>query len=245
MSPVEKFLIVSHGRTGSTTLCHGMSMHPDVEAYGEVFHKKPGGAVVNGKEFVDGDDGGEFCREVIYKSPNEFEKRVIGFKIFFFHARRSELQYNAWRYLIGDPSIKVLMLLRRNIFDSYVSAQRSRKSGIWRVQRDGTVPEQHQKPLLIDVKKCHHYIASTIAQIEWGKRAFATHPLMDIFFEDLQRDFQAALNRIFGFLGVEAKSIPLTFEKLNTAPHPEGIENYDKLRSYFKFSVHREFFISE
>jgi LPS sulfotransferase NodH len=242
MSELEKFVILSHGRTGSTTLCHGMSRHPDVQAYGEVFHKKP---VVNGKEFGDGDDGAEFCREVIWKSPNEFEKRVIGFKIFFFHARGSERQYNAWRYLIGDPSIKVLSLLRRNIFDSYVSRQRSKRSGVWRVQRDGTIPEEHQSPILIDAQRCHRYMASTVAQIEWGKRAFAAHPSIEIFFEDLERDFQATLNRIFGFLGVEAKPIPVTFKKLNTAPHAEGIENYDKLQKYFEFSVFREFFISE
>ena len=154
MSPIEKFVILSHGRTGSTTLCHGISMHPEVEAYGEVFHKKPGGAVVNGKEFLDGDDGGEFCRDVVWQSPNEFEKRVIGFKIFFFHARKSERQYNAWRYLTSDPSIKVILLLRPNIFDSYVSAQRSRASGIWRVERDGTVPDKHQQPIPIDVIRC-------------------------------------------------------------------------------------------
>lgn len=245
MSPLEKFVILSHGRTGSTALCHAMSMHPDVQAYGEVFHKKPGGAVVNGKEFLDGDDGAEFCREVVWKSPNEFEKRVIGFKILFFHARRSTREYNAWRYLIADPSIKVLLLLRRNIFDSYISAQRSRRSGVWRVERDETVPEEHQSPICVDAQKCYRYMISTVVEIEWARRVFATHPAMEIFFDDFQRDFQAALDRIFGFLGVEAQSIPLTFEKLNTAPHPEGIANYDKLRSYFQFTVFREFFISK
>ena len=244
MSAIEKFIILSHGRTASTTLRKAMSMHPDVQAYGEVFHKK-GSRVVNGKEYADGTDGAEFCREVIFKSPNEFGKRVIGFKIFFFHARRSERQYNAWRYLISDPSIKVLLLLRKNIFDSYVSAARSRRSGIWKLRRDTTVAEEHQKPISIDAQECDFYMLSTVAQIEWGRRVFAKHPLMEIFFDDFQRDFQAELNRIFGFLGVEAKSIPVAFEKLNRAPHPEGIANYDELLKYFQFSVFREFFVPE
>lgn len=239
---LERFVILSHGRTGSTTLCQGLSRHPEVHAYGEVFHKEP---LVNGKKFTDEEDGEEFCREVIWKSPNEFGKRVIGFKIFFFHARRSERQYSVWPYLLGDPSLKVVLLLRRNIFDSYVSRQRSKQSGIWRVHRDGTVPEEHQSPLIIDAQKCQRYMASTVAQIEWGKRAFAAHPLMEIFFDEMERDFQAALNRVFGFLGVEAKPIPLAFKKLNTTPHSEGIVNYDKLQKDFRFSVFREFFSCE
>ena len=259
MSPIEKFVIVSHGRTGSTTLCHAMSMHPDVQAYGEVFHyvtgqhrlgaepelKQQSSALVNGKVFTHGDDGAEFCRDVIYKSPNEFGKRIVGFKIFFFHARRSEREYTAWRYLIDDPSIKVVLLLRKNVFDSYISAERSRHSGVWRVAASGVVPEKHQQPISVDARKCKLYMARTVAQIEWGRRAFATHPLLEIHFEDLQRDFQAALNRIFEFLGVEPAPIPMRFEKLNTTPHEEGIVNYNKIRAYFRFSVFREFFFPD
>jgi LPS sulfotransferase NodH len=245
MSVIKKFIILSHGRTGSTTLCQAMSLHPDVAAYGEAFHKKPGGAVVNGKEFVDGNDGAEFCRDVIFKLPNEFGKRVIGFKILFFHARRSESEYSAWRYLIADPSIKVVLLVRENIFDSYVSAQRSRRSGVWRVEADGTVSQDHQTPISIDRNKCNHYMLATVAQTEWGRRVFAAHPLLEVFFDDLQRDFQAELNRVFRFLGVEPTSIPMTFEKLNTVPHAEGIVNYEQIRSYFQLSIFREFFIAD
>jgi LPS sulfotransferase NodH len=243
-SEIEKFIILSHGRTGSTTLRKAISAHPDVQVYGEVFHKK-GGRVVNGKEFVKENDAGEFCRDVIFKSPNEFGKRVVGFKMFFFHARRTERQYSAWRYLISDPSIKVVLLSRKSIFDSYISARRSRRSGFWKLRRDETIAQKHQSPISIDAKDCYQYMLSTVAQTEWGKRVFAAHPFMEVFFEDLQANSQTEYDRIFQFLGVEPKPIAIKFEKLMKVPHSEGIVNYDELRSHFQFSVFREFFIPE
>ena len=243
---MTRFIILSHGRTGSTALCNGLSMHPRIHAYHEAFHGEyERRCIVNGKVFENGADGGAFCREVIHAEPNEFGKPVVGFKIFFFHAREGAAEYNAWRHLIADTSVRVIFLLRRNLFDSFVSEQRSKMSGVWILEEGQTAPETHTRPMFIDPIECQIHMERTAAEIAWARRAFARHTQMDVDHADLQRDFQGSLDAIFRFLGEEPAPVPLIFEKLNTAPHATGVMNHEDLLRYFQFSIFRECLVAE
>lgn len=243
---MTRFIILSHGRTGSTALCNGLSMHPRIHAYHEAFHGElPMRCAVNGKVFENGADGGAFCRESIHAEQNEFGKPVIGFKLFFFHARESEAEYNVWRHLMADTSVRVIFLLRRNLFDSFVSEQRSKQSGVWSLDPGQKPPETHAQPIFIDPIECQIFMERTAAEIAWARRAFARHTQITMDHADLQRDFQGSLDALFRFLGEEPAPVPLAFEKLNTAPHTSGIMNYDDLLRYFQCSIFRECFIPE
>lgn len=243
---VTRFIILSHGRTGSTALCNGLSMHPRIHAYHETFHGEfPMRCAVNGKVFENGTDGGAFCREIIHAEQNEFGKPVIGFKLFFFHAREGEAEYNVWRHLMADTSVRVIFLLRRNLFDSFVSEQRSKQSGVWSLDPGQKPPETHTQPIFIDPIECQIFMERTAAEIAWARRAFARHTQITMDHADLQRDFQGSLDALCQFLGEEPAPVPLTFEKLNTAPHPSGVMNYDDLLRYFQCSIFRECFIPE
>ena len=128
MTQIKKFIILSHGRTGSTALCRALSMHPNVIAHEEVFHGEPRRrAVVNGRVFDTGGNAGTFCREHVFATTGPMGKRTVGFKIFFFHSRGNEQEYSLWPYLTGSRDISVILLLRKNIFDVYVSEMRSRR----------------------------------------------------------------------------------------------------------------------
>ena len=243
---MTRFIILSHGRTGSTALCNGLSMHPRIHAYHETFHGEfPMRCGVNGKVFENGTDGGAFCREVIHAEHNEFGKPVVGFKLFFFHAREGEAEYKVWRHLMADTSVRVIFLLRRNLFDSFVSEQRSKQSGVWSLDPGQKPPETHTQPIFIDPIECQIFMERTAAEIAWARRAFARHTQITMDHADLQRDFQGSLDALCQFLGEEPAPVPLTFEKLNTAPHPSGVMNYDDLLRYFQCSIFRECFIPE
>ncbi len=200
---------------------------------------------VNGKIYQNGDDGGAFCREVIHAQPNEFGKPVVGFKIFFFHAREGAAEYNAWRHLIADTSIRVIFLLRRNLFDSFVSEQRSKQSGVWILDQGQKPPPTHTQPIFIDPIECQIFMERTAAEIAWARRAFAQHPQTEVDHAGLQHDFQGSLDVLFRFLGEESVPVPLAFEKLNTAPHSSGVTNYADLLRYFQFSIFRECFVTD
>ena len=243
---MTRFIILSHGRTGSTALCNGLSMHPRIHAYHEAFHGElPKRCMVNGKVFQNGSDGGAFCREAIHAEENEFGKPVVGFKLFFFHAREGAAEYNVWRHLITDTSVRVIFLLRKNLFDCFVSEQRSKHSGVWNLDQGQIPPESHTQPIFIDPIECQIHMERTAAEIAWARRAFAHHTQIAIDHADLQRDFQGFLDTLCQFLGEQPAPVPLAFEKLNTVPHPVGIMNYEDLLRYFQFSIFRECFVSE
>ena len=243
---MTRFVILSHGRTGSTALCNGLSMHPRVHAYHEAFHSELlMRCTVNGKVYENGTDAGAFCREVIHAEANEFAKPVIGFKLFFFHAREGEAEYGVWQHLLADTSVRVIFLLRRNLFDCFVSEQRSKHSGVWSLDPGQTPPESHTQPIFIDPIECQIHMDRTAAEIAWARRAFAHHAQLEIDHADLRHDFQGSLDTLFRFLGEEPAPVQLTFERLNTAPHPVGIMNYDDLLRYFQFSIFRECFPPE
>ena len=239
-------MILSHGRTGSTALCNGLSMHPRIHAYHEAFHSElPMRCAVNGEVFENGTDAGAFCRQVIHAETNEFGKPVIGFKLFFFHAREGAAEYNLWRHLMADTSVSVIFLLRRNLFDAFVSEQRSKQSGVWILEQGQKPPENHIQPIFINPIECQIHMERTNAEIAWARRAFAHHTQIGIDHADLQRDFQGALDTLFRFLGEEPAPVSLAFEKLNTVPHPLGVMNYEELLRYFQFSIFRECFVPD
>jgi len=218
-------------------------MHPRIHAYGEVFHNDPAKrVVVNGRSFSVGEDGGKFCHETIYRLPNEKDKETLGFKIFFFHARQSEQEYNAWRYLVEDRCIRVLMLFRNNLFDSFVSVKRSMQSDVWFLKQGERPPAIHLSPLTIDPEECKRYMDHTVAEIQWAREQFKHHSLIQLNYEDLQQDLIGSLNMVFGFLEEDRTPIALTFQKVNTVPHAEGIVNYQDLVRDFRFSIFREYF---
>lgn len=242
----RKFIILSHGRTGSTVLGKALSCHPMIHAYEEVFHgEQKYRPCVNGHIYDNDMDAASFCEGVIFRSPNEYGKRTVGFKMFFFHARTSANDYRVWPYLLQDRTIRVITLLRRNIFDCFVSEQRSKKSGKWYVSPGELVPTSHLRPIFVDPSECKSYLAATIANIDWAKRAFSAHEGMTVFYEELQRDFPNALNRIFSFLGEESATVPLSFERLNTVPHAEGVMNWQQLVESFRFSIFRDFLLAD
>ena len=220
-------------------------MHPQIQAYTEVFHGEfASRCSASGQTYADGDDAGNFCQKSVYQEPNEFGKRTVGFKLFFFHARKAENEYNLWRNLSADTSIKVIFLLRANIFDSYVSQQRSEQSGVWTLSPGERPPPAHGQPIFIDPIACENYMARTIAEMEWARRTFQHHRQITLQYEELQRDFQQSLDTTFGFLGEDRVPISLTFEKLNTAPHADSIMNFEDIVRYFRCSIFRDFFIS-
>jgi LPS sulfotransferase NodH len=246
MAGLNKFIILSHGRTGSTVLVRTLAQHPRIQAYEELFHGSMDWRLTaNGQKYTEGEDAGAFCRDVVFRDPNDSGKPTVGFKIFFFHARNTAAEYEAWKYLSGDRSIRVIYLLRKNMFDSWVSEQRSRRSGTWYLQPRETPPPAHTDPIFIDPTTCRHYFEQTTAEIEWARLAFRHHESMQTTFEELQADFPAGVNRVVRFLGEQDMQVTTPFERLNTVSHAQGVSNYEELVTYFQHSTFRRFFLPD
>jgi len=218
-----------------------LSKHSNIHVYNEVFDPKKS-IMVRGRSFARGMDGGAFCREAIFGVPTEGDKHTIGFKVFVGHARDSAEEYNLWRYLTGDRSVRVCILFRENLFDAFVSLQRSRQSRVWHVKQHQEAPEDHLKPIHIGRNECMTFMDRTMADLQWARKQFGNHHNLVVRYNELLDDFQGTLNKIFDFVEEPQENIPMTFQKLNTIPHSEGVTNYDEVVRFFEFSIYRDFF---
>lgn len=72
--------------------------------------------------------------------------------------------------------------------------------------------------------------------------AFADHPSMAIFYEDLVERREEALAAAQAFLGVEPRELSTTLQRQNPEPLRDLIENYDELYEAFKDTPDATFF---
>lgn len=238
------FIILCHGRTGSTSFRQYLSQHPNVQAYGEVY--RPGdrrpAPLVNGLRYAPGCDPVALLNDGVYKAPNEFGKGCVGFKLFFHHARGDAVSYALWPHLRARRDIKILFLFRRNLFDSYVSLQRANRSGQFGMAKQTEATTAHKAAFAIDLADCLHYMNAISVAKARLRETFADHDCKVLYHESLFADPQAEMARVFDFLGQAPAEITLRDKKLNRVSHREGITNYDEVAAFFQRGYFEEFF---
>jgi len=247
------FVILCHGRSGSTSFRQLLSQHPNVQAYGEVFRpagRRQPAPQVNGGRYVRGCDPVALLNDAVYAAPNEFGKGCVGFKLFFHHARGDDVSYRLWPHLQARRDIKIVFLFRRNLFDSYVSLKRADRSGQFGLAENAGEGEggsegataAHRAAFAVDLADCLHYMNGISVAKARLQETFAGHETAVVYHEDLFAAPQAALDRVFAFLGQPPAALKLKDRKLNRVPHREGIRNYAEVAAFFKRSYFADFF---
>lgn len=248
-----RFVILGYGRAGSTTFKDLLSQHPNVQAYGEVFRgegsKERIGKdrlKVNGQSYYPGMEPVSFLEQTVFCAPNEFGKRCIGFKLFFYHARGDAKSYALWPHLIGQKDIKVIFLFRRNLFDSYVSQQRAQRSGQFGLVDDADKPsEAHKAPFEIDLKHCAKHLKTRALAKARLQEMFQEHQCLTLEYETLFAAPQETMADAFRFLGESPVEVTVKDEKLNRVPHKEGITNYSEVAAHFRRSLFEDYFAGD
>jgi len=236
------FIILSHGRSGSTLLTRSLDAHPNITCYAEVFNAiEADRATAATRKYLDGEDPVSFCHEQIYTASREAS--AIGFKLHVNQMQKSEEQRALWSFLRTNRDINIIFLRRKNLFDSYVSNQRALHSGRWRREPGESVVAGYLEPLSINTAHCESVMRWQRQRIEQAMENFQDHRRFDITYEDLVSDFQNKLNSIFSFLGVREHSIKPSLAKMNIVSHEEGITNYGEVKEYFRESEFSQFFL--
>jgi len=266
---VQRFLIATHGRTGSSVLCKALSMHPEIDAYGELFHDSEVGRwPVRKRRCKIDEDPIAFCESVLW-NPEQSPKQCVGFKIFAHHARANDCQYRLWPWLTGDHTLPVILLRRHNLFDVYVSGLRCMRSNVWHldVARGGATRAflsqldddsgirylsdgeafrtAHDEPVTVDPAEFREFADRTTAEVQWLEAAFSSHPHMYLEYEDLASDLPGSVARVYRFLGQREIPCEVPFLRVNGVPHEVGVRNYRELREYFRRSIHRSCFLDD
>jgi LPS sulfotransferase NodH len=218
-----RFVIFAAPRTGSNLLCSLLNAHPEILCHHGLFN--PGGLHWardwQGSASLaerDRDPAGFIAK--VWASAGD--ARAIGFKM-----NRDENDA-AVHALLRDPSVRKILLRRRNRVRTYVSEEIAKLTGVWETYDAPTDPMLPAVHVEADDLIRHSVLnAAYYTMIEQALRA-SGQPWLDTHYEALGDAGEMA--RILSFLGIAAQA------PLSAASHKRGpadldavVENFDEL----------------
>ena len=253
-----KFILLGHGRSGSTLLVKTLLQHPRILMEEELFHPEeaerfkvdlhPTESTPEQSDFEiapyrDFEDGAEFLRERVFCERENSQFLAVGFKMFYTHARDNKNAKTAWDYLTMDRSIHVIHLVRSNILHTFLSLKVAFQTGEWRRWKGVTGAAAAPLSLRLEPAECEEFFNQIVSHRLWAKRAFEHHPLLEIDYEnDVCSDFQNTMSRIYDFLSVPHEPARELLEKQASRHPADLISNYDELRQHFRHTLFEPFF---
>jgi LPS sulfotransferase NodH len=263
MAYTEKFILLSHPRSGSTLVTLALQSHSDIRMFGELFHadiqhrlkaygwgieRRPSMQLnprrTKGWYYTDHQEGDRFLQELVYGDRGEDCPVASGFKLFYNHAR-SERAKSAWDYIRLHEELRIIHLVRANLLDCFVSIRTAETTTVWEVEL-GEPPSSEPPVLSIAHEECERYFKSIMLQ----RRQVASElfsPGRRVLQVEYERDilgaFDKMLYKIQEFLGVVPQSLPQLLQKQATAPTKARIKNYAELRRRFEKTEFAQFFV--
>lgn len=216
----KKFIVITRSRTGSNLLISFLNSHPNIIAKGEVFRRigdKPSIMVWN----------------------NFFSKKLknvkyVGFKIFYYHPLDSQ-DKDVWNYIKNDKKIKLIHLTRENMLRTVVSREIADKTNTW-TNKHGRKIETKDKRISLDVEKCFEEFETTKNHENGIRDKFKRTDFLELTYEDLVKNNQDSINKVFNFLQVENRLVKSSYKKQNKESLRELIINFDDLEKKLKKS---------
>jgi LPS sulfotransferase NodH len=253
-----KFILLGHGRSGSTLLVKTLLQHSRILMEEELFHPEeaerfkvdphPTESSLEQTEFEiepyrDFEDGAEFLTERVFCERENSRFLAVGFKMFYTHARENKNAKTAWDYLTSDESIHVVHLVRTNILATFLSLKMAFQTGEWRRWKGTASAAATPLSLRLEPAECEQFFNQIVAHRLWAQRAFQSHPFLEIYYEnDVCSDFENTMFRIYDFLNVPREPARELLEKQASRRPADLISNYDELRHHFRHTLFESFF---
>jgi LPS sulfotransferase NodH len=243
----ERFIILCTGRTGSSFLQSLLNSHSQVVAFGEIFQSFDAIRWDYGSyrreaprrqlSACQDDPIGFLETHVFAKFPKEVA--AVGFRLFYTHAQHPR-QRCLWPYLRDYKEFKIIHLKRRNVLRAYLSHKTAKASGRWRDLAGESGDDRIS--IYLDHDDCLRKFTETRNQEEKHDVLFASHDKIDLFYEELSRDYRGEMRRVQQFLGVDYQEVvPATYKQARQ-PLSAAISNYHELKEGFKGTPWEGFF---
>lgn len=215
----RKFVIVSDSRTGSTLLMQLLNSHPEIICFGEEFKNLKGFTC------------GPIWSRIYRKRPSLVN--WVGFKLFYRHPSSGK-DREVWNLIEQDKEIVIVHLMRRNILRSYVSKQIGLKTRKWteNINRPHELCEDEKK-VKLDPENCRENFESISGYIEKTEKRFKEHKIIPVLYENLDKDKQGTMDRIYGELGVANFKVATNMKKQNPEKLEDLIINFSELKKEF------------
>jgi LPS sulfotransferase NodH len=256
-------MILGSARTGSNFLLSLLSSHPSIKTYGELFnldqlpqdtliealkdpvaylrgrvYKPPGPGIsaVGFKMFYYHLTKDYFDKPVrAADTSQQLQDKFVRFSAFI----ESNYDWDSldrrfrdtWDFLIEDASLAVIHLKRRNALDTLISLKRAFATGEWWRLKSESRP---RFTVHLDPEECDRYFQRMSDFQAAADTAFASHPRIDVIYEDLAERQQNALKGIFTILDVPCLPLTTRMTKQNPAPAWETVVNYEELKNHFR-----------
>ena len=243
----ERFVILGTGRTGSTFLQSLLNSHSQIVAFGEIFQSYDAIRWDYGSYRKDAprrqlsacqDDPVRFLETHVFaKFPRGIS--AVGFRLFYTHAQHPR-QTGLWSYLSKCVDLKIIHLKRRNVLRAYLSHMTASVSGRWK-ELSGKSGDDSIS-VHMDLDACLQKFIETRTQEKKHDSLFANHQKIELFYEELSRDYTTEMQRLQQFLGVEYEQVVPATHKQARLPLSLAISNYNELKQGFKGTPWEEFF---
>lgn len=139
---------------------------------------------------------------------------------------------DTWAALVADRELAVIHLKRRNMLNTLISHKTAFQTNHW-MQVKGRGPQQ-TTVLSLDADECRRYFERLETLAGETDALFASHPKIELSYEELANDRQAQLEKVFAFLGLPFEPVSSIMAKQILAPASEVVANYTQLRESFR-----------
>lgn len=231
------FVLQSLPRSGSIMLGRMLDQHPELRCFGEIFSTRPVHLAARAFAAAPRDVAGRLDHFGALALPRRW-----GFRAHAYHgtpAYDPELFTDFWSAL--GPAVRVITLMRDNLFHRYVSHQVARRTDQWFV-RPGAEASVRRVTLRLSPAEV---AADCEAMASWQAVAAARFPgALAVRYEDLVRDPARGLASILRHLGVDDAITLAPATVALSRPIRETVENYDELERDFRGSRWQRFFVA-
>ena len=208
----KKFIIITHARTGSNLLMSYLDSHNRIEAKGELFRN------LQGKSSL------ELWNNFFSKKNKKVNN--VGFKLFYSHPFHTT-DRDVWKFILEDPDIRIIHLVRENKLRLYVSSLIARKTSKWTRKSNNKI-SLAEKQIEIDFDSFCSRLDKIREYENQTRINFKNHQFLEISYEELVSDKKNTMSRVFEFLQVKTSKFKSDYKKQNSETLRDLILNYDE-----------------
>lgn len=224
------FVLQSLPRSGSIMLGRILDQHPGIRCFGEIFSTKP--VHIGPHGFAAGAPRDTRLRLDYFGA--QAHPCQWGFRAHVYHGMPeydAELFTDFWSEL--PPALRVIHLLRGNLFHRYVSHRVARLTDQWFVEKGREASVRR-----VTVRLSTREVAENCEEMEaWQAVGRARFPhACPILYEELERDYARSIRTVLRYLDVDDEiALAPTTVKLSRSMRGT-VENYDELKRHFRGS---------
>lgn len=248
---MTKFIVLTTQRTGSSWLIDLLSNHPEISAYGEIFiNRIPNRENPWVKGLMPPISFYEFkqnnCERhfLVINYLRYLDKMVFGNKANGFKMMYNQLGRNTETILpLIFNNFRIIHLIRKNILDIIISRKHLHTKGMKHFVND----EQKNKIRTVSLNPdtIIQEIGNIERKVDFFRKLLFILPLrtLTVFYEDLVKEKETTLNKIFKFLNVNGNIIisKTRFRKIHTIAKSDLIENFDAIQKILSATKYKEF----